>query len=571
MNPSISGFWPQWTVENEIGRGSFGSVYRISRDLFGRRGYSAMKVLRIPRESSDIRGLYAQGMSDASIRDYFLDQRDMLEREIALMTELKSSANVVSIEDFHAERNADGFGWTFYIRMELLESLSDYQRRHDMTVREAVTCARDIASALESCMNAHIIHRDVKPANIFRNRDGLFKLGDFGIARQLDCSTGARSIIGTPNYEAPEVAFGHAYGHTADIYSLGLVLLILLNNGQRPFIDPSAENVSYKDLLEANKRRLAGEPLPRPVNADAVLAKILEKACAYDASKRYRHAADLKDALNQWLFTHPEGHGGYSRTGTGPDHTNSRTGRTRPVDAESSGPYVGISFCQAGNSRNFTVSASAADGRRILMNPVTKEHLALTADTFRDFKTALCRPLGRDLREAVLAIPDGWPQDKKEMVLRDAHTAGFTAVSQVSRTAAFAAFCMTEDTSIRNCLSVTCHSDLVDAALYSISDRRLHRQGFSSAKSRLKGIPVAPGLIVETARRAVFESGLTEDQVQAFVLSGRPDLNELFRGLFPRAKRVSAPEHAGSIGALLATPCIHFFAAAPFDPGSGSK
>ena len=109
-----------------------------------------------------------------------------------------------------------------------------------MSVREAVLCARDIASALESCENARIIHRDVKPGNIFRNRDGLFKLGDFGIARQLDYSTGAHSIVGTPNFEAPEVAFGRPYGHSADIYSLGLVLFVLLNNGQRPFIKPSA-------------------------------------------------------------------------------------------------------------------------------------------------------------------------------------------------------------------------------------------------------------------------------------------------------------------------------------------
>ena len=90
MNPSISGFWPQWIVENEIGRGSFGSVYRISREIFGKRGYSAMKVLRIPHEQSDVLSLRAQGMSDASVNSYFLEQRNMLEAEILLMSELKS-------------------------------------------------------------------------------------------------------------------------------------------------------------------------------------------------------------------------------------------------------------------------------------------------------------------------------------------------------------------------------------------------------------------------------------------------------------------------------------------------
>ena len=165
--------------------------------------------------------------------------------------------------------------------------------------------------------------------------------------------------IGTPNYEAPEVAFGHAYGHTVDIYSLGLVLFILLNNGQRPFIDPSAENVSYKEMLEANKRRLAGEPLPMPVNADALLAVILEKACAYDALKRYRHAADFREALDHWLFTHPEGYENSSGPEKEQDRTAPHSDSSVPVEPEISGTFVGISFCRAGSSKNYTISASA--------------------------------------------------------------------------------------------------------------------------------------------------------------------------------------------------------------------
>ena len=558
MNPSISGFWPQWTVESEIGRGSFGSVYRISREIFGKRGYSAMKVLRIPHESSDVMNLRAQGMNDASINSYFLDQRNMLEDEIAVMSELKSSANIVSIEDFHAEQNIDRFGWTFYIRMELLESLPDYRVRHELSVREAVTCARDIASALESCENAHIIHRDVKPANIFRNRDGLFKLGDFGIAKQLDCSTGARSIIGTPNYEAPEVAFGHLYGHTVDIYSLGLVLFILLNNGQRPFIDPSASNVSYKDMLEANKRRLAGEPLPRPANADTELAGILEKACAYDALNRYRHAADFKEALNQWLFTHAEGHGNFFVT---KQELNKTTPRSTPPEPESSGPFVGISFCRAGSSRNYTISASVSDSRKLIRDPDTRGHLALTAETIRNFKAEFDHSLGRNLPEIVMAMPDGWSLRRKNEVLHIARAAGFSVVRQVSQTAAFAAFYASGDTSAQNCLSVSCHTDRVDAALYSISGRRIIKQGFASLKSRLKGIQITPSLIIQAADQAVASSGLSKDQVQSVVSGGLPGLSEMFRGVFPRANILPMPEHAGSTGALLASSCMNYFAA----------
>ena len=558
MNPNISGFWPQWTVEYEIGRGSFGSVYRISRDLFGKRSYSAMKVLRIPQNLSEIQDLRAQGMFDASIRNFFQEQCDMLKDEIVLMNELKSSANIVSIEDFYREQNRDGFGWTFYIRMELLESLPDYMLRCRMSVREAVLCARDIASALESCENARIIHRDVKPGNIFRNRDGLFKLGDFGIARQLDYSTGAHSIVGTPNFEAPEVAFGRPYGHSADIYSLGLVLFVLLNNGQRPFIKPSAENISYKEMLEANRRRLGGEALPKPANADAMLAGILKKACAYDAVNRYRHAADFKDALNQWLFTKAEG----NRVVSGPEKGSDRTAPiSGPVRPGTSGGVVGISFCRAGSSRNYTISASGSNG----MNPVTKRHLALSAETFRDFREAFGRSFGRNLEGTVIAMPDGWSWGRKSEVRKAARTAGFSKIQQVSQTAAFAAFYLSGDPAAQNCLSVSCHSDRVDAALYSISGKRLIKQGFFSAKNRLKGLPIAPSLIVEAAKQAVSDSGLTEDRIQSVVTSGLPGPGDLLQGLFPMAKRQSLPEHAGSSGALLAFPFMHHFTAPPVD------
>ncbi|MBP3880366.1 MAG: hypothetical protein J6D46_08625, partial [Lachnospiraceae bacterium] len=324
-------------------------------------------------------------------------------------------------------------------------------------------------------------------------------------------------------------------------------------------------SVSYKELLDANKRRLAGEPLPRPVNADAELAGIVEKACAYDAAKRYRHAADLKAALNHWLFTHPEGHEINSQVHPESDHTIPRSDLIDHASTKLTGPFVGMTFIRNGGRKDYTVSASAADDRRLLMNPVTNGHLALTIETFRNLKNTISRSLGQDPGELIVALPDGWALNRKDEVLRIARIAGFASVSQVSQTAAFAAFSMREDSSVRNCLSVSCHSDRVDAALYSISDRRLIKQGFSSMKSRLKGIQITPNLIVEAAGQAVSGTGLSKDQVQALILSGRPDLNELFRGLFPGAKILPAPEHAGGIGTLLAFPCMHLFSGPPVD------
>ena len=93
-----------------------------------------------------------------------------------------------------------------------------------------------MCNALELCEKRGIIHRDIKPDNIFINDNGDYKLGDFGVARQLEKSSTFMSRRGNQAYMAPEVYKGEWYGEKADIYSLGLVLYRLLNNSRIPFM-----------------------------------------------------------------------------------------------------------------------------------------------------------------------------------------------------------------------------------------------------------------------------------------------------------------------------------------------
>ena len=85
----------------------------------------------------------------------------------------------------------------------------------------------DLSKALGYCRKLHIIHRDVKPENIFVSRFGDFKLGDFGIARELERTMSGFSKKGTYSYMAPEMYKGEKYDSRVDIYSLGIVLIYL--------------------------------------------------------------------------------------------------------------------------------------------------------------------------------------------------------------------------------------------------------------------------------------------------------------------------------------------------------
>ena len=118
---------------------------------------------------------------------------------------------------------------------------------------------------MELCKANNIIHRDIKPGNIFVSRFGTYKLGDFGIAKQLERGAGTLSSRGTYDYMAPEMFRGQRYDASVDIYALGIVLYKLRNRNRAPFLDPTADRVSSKERDDALRKRINGVSFPAPV------------------------------------------------------------------------------------------------------------------------------------------------------------------------------------------------------------------------------------------------------------------------------------------------------------------
>ena len=160
-----------------------------------------------------------------------------------------------------------------------------------------VKLGKDICKALVLCKKHEIIHRDIKPQNIFISFNGDYKLGDFGIAKTMEKTMGGTKI-GTYKYMAPEVYNNQPYGSSADIYSLGLVLYWLLNDRRMPFLPLPPAKLKAGMEEEARQRRLMGETLPAPVHGSVELKRIVLKACAFDQKKRYSSAAQMLEDLN---------------------------------------------------------------------------------------------------------------------------------------------------------------------------------------------------------------------------------------------------------------------------------
>lgn len=295
----IHELWPSWYTEELIGEGAFGKVYKVKRTNMGNISYSAVKIIHIPHDNSQIKELQYSGMDFHSIHSYFEDMVKNLLNEIQIMEDLKTATNIVTIEDYEVLSKEGEIGWDIYIRMELLKNLSSYKK--ELTEQDVIKMGMDICDALSACEKVGVIHRDIKIDNIFVNEFDSFKLGDFGISKRLEQTRLALTQKGTNKYIAPEVFQGKAYDKTVDIYSLGITMYRLLNGGRFPFEPSPDQKIIYgDDEQRAFIRRLSGEKIPAPKFADEALAKIICKACEFQKNDRYQSAAEFKEGLKNY-------------------------------------------------------------------------------------------------------------------------------------------------------------------------------------------------------------------------------------------------------------------------------
>lgn len=287
----LGSIWPEWQIVKEIGSGSYGKVYEAVRRGYSVESRAAIKVIQVPQNNSEI------------VNDFV--------REIELMESFRGAQNIVNVEDFKAAEKPDGTGWVIFIRMELLTPLNAYLCDKVLSEPDVIKLGADICTALELYAGRNAVHRNIKPENIFINRSGDYKLGDFGIARKPESVTGGLSQEDTYSYMAPEAEKENRYGARADLYSLGLVLYRLLNKNRLPFLNTERQLLDTNERMAAIRRRMEGEPLPPPCDASPDMAQVILCACSHDPGRRFISATALKNALagirNKFYRTNAEG------------------------------------------------------------------------------------------------------------------------------------------------------------------------------------------------------------------------------------------------------------------------
>ena len=304
--------WGKWTVKRIIGEGSFGAVYEVESEKFGNRSSCAVKLISF-KNAEMLQGVKeGKTLSNEELEQLKIEEARKNVREAVLMEKLQGRDHIVTIHDydiFPSETTTD-----VIIRMELLTNLNDYMKQHttdsESDLKETVIkLGIDIGKALEDCEEEKIVHRDIKPDNIFVNKNKTFKLGDFGLSRKMSKSTSfsLRKSAGTPLYMAPETfGWGSKTDYQSDMYSLGIVMYQLLNDGNIPFVSDMRD---FTEVDNAIGRRLDREKILPPKYEHGELWKVLQKACEFEKKDRYQEAKEFRKALEKLRGDQKREHG----------------------------------------------------------------------------------------------------------------------------------------------------------------------------------------------------------------------------------------------------------------------
>ena len=355
--------WKDWELTDEIGSGSFGTVYRAVNRVSGQE--CAIKIIEIPKDGLIPRNIIAEieeklkgeasdqndsgnhekkraklkeksmGMAgeeeasdlpsglkgaellkeirrreeeeekkkdqmDTEVQSYLRSLVEECQTILETMASLGENPHILKIHDSIIQEHTEGVGFDIFIRTDLLTSSKDRLVAGELTEMEIIKLGLDICDALTDCEKAGFIHWDIKPENILMTEDGEYVLSDFGLSRILKKTVTSLGSSGTLRYTAPEIYNGGKCYPNVDLYSLGSLMYVLENKDKEPFLDMKKPILYFQDRDKAFRKRMEGsEPVPEPVEGSKGLKNIILRLCAFDPRRRYQKAEQLKEDLLQ--------------------------------------------------------------------------------------------------------------------------------------------------------------------------------------------------------------------------------------------------------------------------------
>ena len=243
-----------------------------------------VKTIAVPASQRQLDALLLTGAYKdlAEATEYFREMADEIVAEAELLKQLSSLEGFLSYEDWQVVPMEDNqLGYTVYLLGTYRHSLEKYLKRNTMTHLGAVNLGLDLCSALAICRRSGHIYVNLRPGNIYLTGEQEFRIGDLGFSKLNALKYNSLPSRYCSNYTAPELLDPLAtLNPTADIYSVGMILYQIYNDGQLPDVR---------------------KELPAPANADYEMAEIILKACAPHPRNRYQTPIEMGQALVSYM------------------------------------------------------------------------------------------------------------------------------------------------------------------------------------------------------------------------------------------------------------------------------
>lgn len=266
----------RYLVENELGEGGMSIVYK-AKDIITNKEV-AIKILK------------EETLKNPTALERF-------NRE-ARATASLIHPNIVKVITVGNE-NGRPYMVNDYIKGRTLRDVLDQRGR--LSSQEALDAMKQLCSAVLFAHQNGVLHRDIKPQNVFLTPDGTIKLGDFGIATFMNAShvTRSQAVVGSVHYLAPEIAHGGIATPQSDIYALGITFFELVT-GKVPFEADTPVAVCMKQMTEKFPNIKKFNP-----NVPDAICDVIYKATQKSPLKRYQSVYDMREDI-QRIIDHPE-------------------------------------------------------------------------------------------------------------------------------------------------------------------------------------------------------------------------------------------------------------------------
>ncbi len=258
----------RYQIEQVVARGGMATVY-LAMDI------------RLERKVA-LKIIHPHLASDNSFREKFI-------REARIAAKL-SHPNLVNVFDQGEEGDMAFMAMEYVSGITLRDALKDFGA---LDAKRALDLFEPMLSGLAAAHRAGILHRDLKPENVLLANDGRIKLGDFGLARDIDNHTSTGSLVGTVAYLSPELVMRGTADARSDVYAAGIMLFEMLA-GRQPFEGDQAVQIAYQH---------ANDNVPAPSKFNPQIPPLLDElvlwATARDAAHRPTDAVELLSVVQR--------------------------------------------------------------------------------------------------------------------------------------------------------------------------------------------------------------------------------------------------------------------------------